>query len=211
MIADSFNRRLHGASTDEFVVVQRCSLVRFVGALLVVVGSVFVVNASTLVSGAATLPTCQAKNVAVTIGATSKTVLGTGASAQITPVYFTNHSSSCRLLLGGPVVIALRGAFHGQLTPTSEESMPSAPDNEKRFILKKGARDAEDFEIVALAKSVMAGAKCGVQQASGFEIQNFAKPYATSRYFARPFAGICFYRGPALASVNIKMLWLGSK
>jgi hypothetical protein len=211
MIADLFNLGFHAATTDELVVAQRRTLVRLVGALFVIVASVFVVNVSTLVSGAAPLATCQAKNVAVTIGATSKNALGTSAGAQVTPVYFTNHSSSCRLLLGGPVAIALRGAFHGQLTPTSEESMPSAPDNEKQFVLKKGARDAADFEVVLLAKSVMASAKCGVQSASGFEIQNFAKPFATSRYFARPLAGVCFYRGPAQASVNIKMLWLGSE
>lgn len=207
MIADSSNLGFRAATTNELVIAQRRALVRLVGALLVIVASVLVVNASTLISGAATLPTCQAKNVAVTIGATSKSDL----AAQVTPVYFTNHSSSCRLLLGGPVAIALRGAFHGQLTPTSEESMPSAPDDEKHFILKKGARDAADFEVVMLAKSVMESAKCGTQSASGFEIQNFAKPFATSRYFARPLTGVCFYRGPAQASVNIKMLWLGSK
>jgi hypothetical protein len=192
------------------MVFLRRSLINLAGTLLVVIASTLVVSAPTLASGATALPTCQAKDITVTIGATTGKTVGSTLETEVTPVYFTNDSRACRLLIGGPVVIALRGAFRGQLTPTSLESMPSAPDNEKQFVLKKGARGTADFEIVNLPKSVMESHKCGVQNASGFEIQNFAKPYATSRYFVRPLLGVCFYRGPAEVSVNIKMLWVGA-
>lgn len=173
---------------------------------------VLVLSATTAVlsvsaaSGSSSTVTCRAKNIGVSVEATSR---GLGGE-QVIPVFFINHGGTCQLPLGGPVVDALRDTVGGRITKTTQLSAPSFPDGEKRYLLDKGSRAEDNFVIVQYSKSMMASPRCDAKTATGFDIQNFSKPQGASRYFARTLSDVCFYRGTGDLISNIGMQWVGT-
>jgi hypothetical protein len=160
-------------------------------------------------SGAVSVPACQASTIAVTIGPTVRGPFTYAPTAVlVTPVYFTNHGSTCHILLGGPVARAVRGISKGKLTARAQQSFPiGIPASDGKFVLDRGSQKKILFEVTKIEGSASAKRKCQPATASGFVIEGYAKPISSERVFARTLPGVCFDNHVGAVTVNAGLVW----
>ena len=165
-------------------------------------------RASESISAPTSSPVCQASDITLQVGTTYKGGSSYPAGTLLTSLTFTNRGPSCHMPLGGPVARAVRGTYSGGATRVSQLSIP-VPSSNKRLKFNSGAKLRAVVEVRGLPRAMLHSKTCSPHTAVGFVVEGYGEPLATSRYFARNLANVCFYSGSARIVSDFGIAWLG--
>jgi hypothetical protein len=155
-------------------------------------------------------PVCRASNITLHVGATYKGGESYPAGTLLTPVSITNDGKTCHLRMGGPIVRAVRGTYDGNNTKVSQLSLPTVPATNERVTLSNDARERTLVEVRGLPSAMLRAKNCSPHTAEGFVVEGYADPMATTHYFARSLANVCFYEGPGGITTDLGVVWVGT-
>jgi hypothetical protein len=189
---------------------SKCRVALFAVLTVIVVVTIdvtdtFVSHASSAVSA---VPECQASKIKISVRSTVHGPFSYAPTAVLlTPVFFNNEGPTCHFPLGGPIVRAVRETPNGGLTESSEESIPMPmPEKNGRVFVDRGGHAEVLFEVVKVAESEKRG--CKPATATGFLVEDYAKPNGSERFFLRTLREVCFDDNLGANVVNTGLVWI---
>ena len=159
-------------------------------------------------------PACQASRISVTAGATVTTAtyrLKTSEGVlqyrayEVVPVYFYNRGTTCHLLTGAPEVRAVRNTTDPAKLSVRDMSVPTAAENTRRPVITHHQKIEALFVVDRLVGSSFTG--CDPATTTGFLVNGYANPIATTHFVVRQLGDVCFDTGVGRNVLNYGAVW----